>query len=123
MAIVTRPVKDVFVRYHTKVIKYKPEFRYNEFKKPAMDLEYVINKADKYDEVDVAGKLFNFSEQNASNARSKYIECTIVDATNCERSLKSFEDQLIGKGKDNSTCKLTGFEVVLDSNQRKVILT
>ena len=88
-----------------------------------MDLEYVINKADKYDEVDVAGKLFNFSEQNASNARSKYIECTIVDATNCERSLKSFEDQLIGKGKDNSTCKLTGFEVVLDSNQRKVILT
>ena len=44
-------------------MKYKPEFPHNEFKKPAMDLQYVINKADIYDKVDVAGKLFNFSEQ------------------------------------------------------------
>ena len=29
-----------------KVVKCKPEFPYSEFKKSAMDLEYVINEAD-----------------------------------------------------------------------------
>ena len=43
-------------------MKYKPEFPYSEFKKPAMDLEYVINEDDIYDEVDVIRKLFSFSE-------------------------------------------------------------
>ena len=41
MTNVTRPVKDVFVRYHAKVVKYKTEFPYTEFKKPAIDLEYL----------------------------------------------------------------------------------
>ena len=65
MINVTRPVKDVFVSYHTNVVKYKSEFPYGEFKKPVMDLEYVINEADIYDEVDVVGKLFNFSEKKS----------------------------------------------------------
>ena len=88
-----------------------------------MDLQYVINKADIYDEVDVVGKLFNFSEQKVSNAGNKYIACTIVNATNCERLLKIFGDQLIGKIKDNSACKLTDLKVALGSNQRKVLHT
>ena len=46
-----------------------------------MDLEYVINEVDIHDEVDVVGKLFNFSEQKVSNAGNKDIECTIVDTT------------------------------------------
>ena len=83
-------MKNVFVSYHTKVVKYKPEFPYSEFKIPAMDLDYAINEADIYDEVDVVGKLFNFSEQKVNNAGNKYIECTIVDVTNCERLLKNF---------------------------------
>ena len=37
--------------------------------------------------------------------------------------LKIFGDQLIGKVKDNSVCKLTDFKVVLGSNQRKVLHT
>ena len=71
MINVTRSVKDVFVNYQRKVIKYKPEFRYSEFKNPEMDLEYVINKAEIYNEVDVVGKLFNFSEKEVSDARNK----------------------------------------------------
>ena len=70
-----------------------------------MDLEYVINKADIYDEVDVVEKLLNFSEQKVSNAGNKYTECTIV-----ERSLKIFGDQLIDKVKD-SACKLIDLKV------------
>ena len=62
MTNVTRPVKYFFVSYHTKVGKYKPEFPYSEFKKPVIDLDYVINKADIYDEVDFVGKLLNLSE-------------------------------------------------------------
>ena len=62
-------------------MKYKHEFPYSEFKKPVMDLEYVINEVDIHDEVDVVGKLFNFSEQKVSNAGNKDIECTIVDTT------------------------------------------
>lgn len=58
---VTRPVKDFFVRYHTKIVKYKPEFPYSKLKKPATVSEYVINEADIYDEVDALGKLLNFS--------------------------------------------------------------
>ena len=72
-------------------MKYKPEFPYSEFKKPAMDLEYVINEDDIYDEVDVIRKLFNFSEQKVINAGNKYMECTIVDLTNCERYLNLLE--------------------------------
>ena len=56
-----------------------------------MDLEYVINEADIYDEADVVGKLFNFSEQKVSNAVNKYVECTIVDATNRKDYLKFWE--------------------------------
>ena len=41
-----------------------------------------------YDEFDVVGKLFSFSEHKFSDAGNKYIECTIVDATNRERLLK-----------------------------------
>ena len=54
-------IESVFVSYHTKVVKYKPEFPYSNFKKPATDSEYVINKANIYDGVDVVGKLLNFS--------------------------------------------------------------
>ena len=68
MTNVTRPVKDIIVSYHTKVSEYKPEFPYSEFKKPTMDLEYVINEAEIYDEADIVGKLFNFSERKMSNA-------------------------------------------------------
>ena len=104
-----------------KVVKCKPEFPYSEFKKSAMDLEYVINEADIYDEVDVIGKLFNSSEQNVSNAGNKYIECIIVDTTNRERLLKIFGDQLIGKVKNNSACKLTDLKVVLWFKPKKSI--
>ena len=52
-----------------------------------MDLEDVKNEADIYDEVDVVKKLFNFGKQKVINAGNKYIDCTIVDATNRERSL------------------------------------
>ena len=114
MSNVTRPVKDVFVSYHTKVVKYKTEFQYSQFKKPVMDLEYVIKEAEIYDEVDVVGMFFNFSEQKISNAGNKYVECTIVDATNRERLLKV---------KDNLPCKLSDLKVVLGSNQRKVLHT
>ena len=82
-----------------------------------MDLEYVINKADIYDEVDVVEKLLNFSVQKVSNAGNKYMECTIV-----ERSLKIFGDQLIDKVKD-SACKLIDLKVVLVSNQIKWLHT
>ena len=51
MTNVTRPVKDVFVRYHVKVVKYKTEFPYTEFKKPAIDLEYLINKDGIFDKL------------------------------------------------------------------------
>lgn len=61
MTNLTRPLKDVFVSYHTKVVKYKPEFPYSKLKKPATVSEYVINEADIYDEVDALGKLLNFS--------------------------------------------------------------
>ena len=88
-----------------------------------MDLEYVINEAEIYDEVDIVGKLINFSEQKVSNAGNKYIECTIIDATSRERSLKIFGDHLIDKVKENSPCKLTDLKVVLGSNQRKVLHT
>ena len=71
-----------------------------------MDLKYVINKADIYDEVVVVEKLLNFSEQKVSNAGNKYMECTIIDSTNCERSLEIFGDQLIDKVKD-SACKFS----------------
>ena len=118
MTNLTRPVKDVFVSYHTKIVKYKLEFPYSEFKKPEMDLEYVINEADINDEVDVVGKLLNFSEQKVSNAANKYIECTIV-----ERLLEIFGDQLIRKVKDNPACNLIDLKVVLGSNQRKVLHT
>ena len=104
-------------------MKYKPEFPYSEFKKPVIDLEYVINEADIYDEVDAVGKLFNFNEQKVSNAENKDIECTIVDATNRERLLKIFGDQLVDKVKDNLACKLTDLKAVLGSNQRKVLHT
>ena len=122
MVNVTRPVKDVIVSYHTKVSKYKPEFPYSEFKKPTMDLEYVINEAEIYDEVDIVGKLFNFSEQKVTNAGNKYIECVLIDVTNRERSLKVFGD-FISKVKENSPCKLTDLKVVLGSDQRKVLHT
>ena len=73
MTNVTRPVKVVFVGYHTKVVKYKSEFPYSEFKKPAMDSQYAINEADIYHAVDVVKKLFNFSEQKVSSTGNKYI--------------------------------------------------
>ena len=88
-----------------------------------MYLKYFINEADIFDEVDVVGKLFRFSKQKVSNARNKYIACTIVYATNRKRLLKIFGDQLIGKVKGNSACKLTGLKVVLGLNQRKVLHT
>ena len=44
MTNVTRPAKDVFVSYHSKVDKYKPGFLYSEFKKLVLELHYVINE-------------------------------------------------------------------------------
>ena len=43
------------------------------------------------------------------------MECTTVDATIRERSLKLFADKLIEKFKDNSAYKLTDLKVVLGS--------
>ena len=88
MTNLVRSAKYDFVSHHTKAVKYKPELPYSKFKKLALDLEYVINEADRYDEVVVVGKLFNFSERKISDAGNKYIECTTVDATNRERLLK-----------------------------------
>ena len=62
----------------------------------------------------VLKKLFNFSEK-VSNAGKNYMECTTVDATIRERSLKLFADKLIEKVKDNSAYKLTDLKVVLGS--------
>ena len=67
--------------------------------------------------------MFNFIEQKVSNTGNKYVECTIVDATNRERLLETFGDQLMGMVKDNFPCKLTDLKIVLGSNQRKVLHT
>ena len=69
---------------------YKPEFPYSEFKKPIVQLDYVINEAEIYDEVDIMRKLFNFSEIKTSSAGNNYLECAIIDTTNRERQLKIF---------------------------------
>ena len=89
-------------------------------RKPARSLEYVINETDIYDEVDVVRKLFSFREQNLNKGGNKYSKCIIGNATNRERSLNIFGDQLIGKVKGNSACKLTDLKLVLGSNQRRV---
>ena len=86
-----------------------------------MDLEYVINEAEIYDEVDIVGKLLNFSELKMSNAGNEYLEC-VIDTTNRERSLKVFGG-LISKVKENSACKLTDLKIVLGQGQRKVLHT
>ena len=86
-------------------------------------MKYFINEADTFDEVDVVGKLFKFSEQKVSNAGNKYIVCTTVYAPNRKRLLKIFGDQLIDKVKRNSACKLTDLKVVLCLSQRKVLHT
>ena len=88
-------------------------------RKPARSLEYVINETDIYDEVDVVRK-FGFREQNVNNGGNKYNKCIAGNATNRIRSLNIFGDQLIGKVKGNSACKLTDLKLVLGSNQRRV---
>ena len=65
---VTRPVKDIIINCQSKVTKYKPEFPFAEFKKPITDLAFVINESDIYDEVDIAGKVYNFTEAKSSIA-------------------------------------------------------
>lgn len=88
-------------------------------RKLARSLEYVINETDIYDEVDVVRK-FGFREQNVNNGGNKYNKCIAGNATNRIRSLNIFGDQLIGKVKGNSTCKLTDLKLVLGSNQGRV---
>ena len=51
------------------------------------------------------------------------MECTTVDATIRERSLKLFADKLIEKVKDNSAYKLTDLKVVLGSFKPKKNVT
>ena len=119
---VTRPVKDIIVSYHAKVSTYKPEFQYSEFKKPTVDLEYIINEADVYDEVDIIGKLFSLGEVKTSHAGNNYIDCIILDITKRERSLKIFGD-VINSVKEGLACKLTDVRVVLGKDQRKVLHT
>ena len=86
-------------------------------------MEYAINEDDIHLEVDCVKKLFNFSEQKVSNAEKNYMECTTVDATIRERSLKLFADKLIEKVKDNSAYKLTDLKVVLGSFKPKKNVT
>ena len=119
---VTRPVKDIIVSYHTKVSTYIPEFQYSEFKKPTVDLEYIINEANVYDEVDIIGKTVQFGETKTSHAGNHYIDCIIMDTTKREISLKIFGD-VIDSVKEGLACKLTDVRVVLRKDQQKVLHT
>lgn len=107
MTNVTRSLKDVIISYHMKVSTYKPEFTY------AVQLDNVINEAD---EGYINGKLFDFDETTTSNASNKYIECIIVDTSNCEQNLKVFGD-LIHEVKENTACMLTDLKVVIGADQ------
>ena len=85
-------------------------------------MEYIINEAEIYDEVDIVRKLFNLSEVKTSNAGNQYIDCTIIDTTNRVRSMKVFGD-LMHVIKEHLTCKLTDMRVLLGAEQRKVLHT
>ena len=60
-----------------------------------MGLDYIINKTELYDAIDIVGKLLNFSEQKITKGGNRYIKCTIIDATDVERSLKHFGEHLV----------------------------
>ena len=61
MTNITRPVKDILINTQSKVTKYKPEFTFTKFKKPIVDLAFIVNESDVYDEVDIAVKVANIS--------------------------------------------------------------
>jgi len=119
---VTRPAKDIMLNSRSKVSKYKPEFKFTEFKKPITTLAYVINEADIYDEIDVIGKIFNFSEIKTSASETRYIETEIIDKTKSKRTLKIF-NSLIEQVKEGGAYKLTDVKVILGHDQKKILHT
>ena len=68
------------INAQSKVTKYRPEFSCEELKKPLMDLTYLVNEADVYDEIDFIVKVFNM-ETKVSTIGTKYIQCSVIDSS------------------------------------------
>ena len=88
MTNITRPGKYILINTESKVTKYKPEFTFTEFKKPIVDLAFIINESDVYDEVDIAVKVTNISGIKVNNIGNPYVECVVIDKTKTKRDMK-----------------------------------
>lgn len=117
MENVTRPVKDILINCQSKLTKYKPEFQITEFKKPLIDISYIINRSEIYEEVDIVAKVFNVSEDKVSKAGTPYKECSIVDKTNLQCSMKVF-GELRNIIENDGVYKFTDVNILLKSNEK-----
>ena len=92
MVNVSRPVKDVLLNCATKITKYKPEFQFKEFVRPNVDLAYVVNQAEIYEEIHFVGKTFAISAENISQAGTPYFQASVIDVTKLVVPIKIFGD-------------------------------
>ena len=119
---VRRPERDVLVSVESVVTKCQPDFRFTAFKKPIVTLDYVINEAQIYEEVDIEVKLVDFLERKLSANNIPYIECTAIDKASRSRKMKIFAS-LIDQVTQDHTYKFTDIKIVLGSQQTKALHT